>query len=691
MTALDRRPAGAFASGFYVFACVFFAVGYTVRTVSAILLFAVFLSVLFIGRIPYRRGICALVAGVFAASLFSCAVVDIRIPSVKDVPSGECAVTGTVEEVRYRSSWSGIYTVESEYGKLILTCGNGELTLGDRISCTAKFTEDDEYLEYTKADGMFLSAEAVGEVSLDGYSNELGIKTARLRERLSSTLRSAMSDRSGGFAASLLLGDRSVLPDEVNRDFRTLGISHVLALSGTHLTVLFFGISRLIPEKRRILRLAVICPAVILYMALVGFSSSVTRAGIMFIIGMIGSALGKNTDSFTSLSVSVLLICILDPYAPFDVGLQLSYLSVVGLIISGEIVKNFSRGKLFEVVIPSLVVPSVILPLMWLDFGEVSLVSPIANIVMVPVATLLIPLCAVLIILSTIPRLFLPLSSAADEIISRFLGYAESWAEAADPVLPLGGTLSAVIFLLLVAVLACAILSSGKARTVLSCLPCILVCAALLSSQIFYTRSNETLSVCLASKGDDSAVSIVKDGYHILVDVGRYPSAVKSAVRKGTPYGSERIDALFITKPYKSQNLILNEIANNYYLSSLWLPAWDNAEDAATAAFIREEAENMGISVYTYIPGEILNFGECEFAAPKYGKSLKEAEFSVTYGTDTIIYSGGTLSGGGLVIVSKSAAILSDAVSDNAYVTDLGMIRVGVEASPVIFTKEELQ
>ncbi len=678
MSALDRRSAGVFASVFYIVSCVLFSVDFITRICALIIGPLLALAVWAVSRKGgIRRSVCAVVFGILISSVFSWVTVDIVIPKMSEFDENEICITGTVTQVRYRSSYGGIYTVDSDAGTLTLNCENGELSLGDIITCTVQFGHmDDEYVRYSRPEGVFLCAEAVDEVSVSGYDGSLKTASARLRAGLSAKLQSEMSEKTGGFAASLLLGDKSVLDDSVSRDFRTLGISHVLALSGTHLTLLFYGLSRLIPDKRRVMKPFVICTLVILYMALTGFSASVTRAGIMFIMAVLGMSIGRKTDSFTSLSVSVFLICLFCPWAPFDVGLQLSYLSVVGLIIGSELVNKLPVdretffGRMLVKLIPAFTVPSVILPLMWLYFGSVSLVSPIANLILVPIASAFIPVSAVLLILSWVPGLFVPLSSVTDVLINGFLRIAEYVAEFCGPSFSLTGTATAIFVLLFVLSVIAAVIFFGRLRRVFVSASCVLMCLIFAASQFYVNRMNGGISVYFASNKNDEALCVVTEGYNILIDMCMYPSAVESAASLGSVYGSDSIDALFITKPYGSHRRILAEIGNNYYLESIWLPCTDNEKDSADAAALASEAENMGIEVYTYFPGETLSFGNCEFVAPTPAGGTRAVDFSLKYNGKTVLYSGCPNDG------SADVNIVGNAGSKNRVLPELAGVTV---------------
>lgn len=711
METLERRPLGTFASAFYIFSCVISAVGADGRMWATALIFAGFACVLFLKiKIPFRRAVTAIAAGMLAATVFSGFAVDVKLAEKQSLSAEERDIVGTVTSVRYASSWEGCYTVKTDGMKVILTSDNCELASGDMISCTVVYDGidlSDDNGRYLLSDGVVLSCTSVGDVSVIGRDRGAEVSLAELRGRLSAKLRSSMSAESGGFAAALLLGDRSHLADEVTRDFRCLGISHVLALSGTHLTMLFSFVGGLFSDRRKLLRLLVLCPAVLFYMLLTGFSPSVVRAGIMFIIAAVSSVFAKKADSFTSLSVAVLLICILNPYSVFDIGLMLSYAAVIGLVISGEIRRKLFQGRssvatrILGALIPAFVVPAVLLLLMWFTFGEVSLVSPAANVILVPVISAFIPVLAVLLLMSWLPALFIPLSAAADVLISGVLDGVQLAAESIDPMLSLKGRLPLAMMALFVLFAMVAALFCGKNRRIAAYLSVMLLCFTLVAAQLCSDSYNRGMTVCYSAVKTDEAVYVISEGHNILIDIGRYPSAVKEAAKLGSVYGSDKIDALILTHIDRSHILALAEICSNYYLSSLWVPA---SEEPEIAYSLKNEAESRGVEVYTYVPGEYFAFGDCTFVAPSLNGSA--VSFSLEYDGQSFLYSSesdasfdsdvnvvgvhGTRVSGtlpisyGKMIVPTAGAVSFDSVPDSTFVTDTALVRFRKWQAPFV-------
>ncbi len=214
------------------------------------------------------------------------------------------------------------------------------LSIGDKVSFNCILSDfSDETRDYYFSDGI--SAEA-GEISdfkiTEKTEGTLSTKIQKIREILRRKAMLMSDAESGTLLGALLTGERSQLSSELRLNFRRIGISHVLALSGMHLAILTLAIERLlklarVPKRIRKLSSIVFC---LLYMYFVGFSVSVVRAGIMLLLNAFLFLIFESRDSITSLSVAVFLIILFTPYAVYDVALWLSAFATLGVIIAAD-------------------------------------------------------------------------------------------------------------------------------------------------------------------------------------------------------------------------------------------------------------------------------------------------------------------------------------------------------------------
>lgn len=145
---------------------------------------------------------------------------------------------------------------------------------------------------------------------------------------------SCMDENQASIIKGILLGDSSSINDEIQENFRTCSISHILAVSGMHVSYIVIAINILLITrvgKRKIRFFTIIFLA--FYMFVTGFSPSVVRASIMSIIVMGAGILYRKNDVWTSIAISLFFILIYNPFLIENIGLQFSYIGTIGIMI----------------------------------------------------------------------------------------------------------------------------------------------------------------------------------------------------------------------------------------------------------------------------------------------------------------------------------------------------------------------
>ncbi len=147
-----------------------------------------------------------------------------------------------------------------------------------------------------------------------------------------------LSKQSYGVASALFLGIRDGIDDEVNNAYRSAGATHVLAVSGLHVGILSWIIAYIFGflknnKNTKYIYLSLILSILFGYAFLTGLSASVLRASVMFGIVQIGQTFSKHSNIYNNLSFSAIILLIFSPYLLFEVGFQLSYLAVLGIVL----------------------------------------------------------------------------------------------------------------------------------------------------------------------------------------------------------------------------------------------------------------------------------------------------------------------------------------------------------------------
>lgn len=202
--------------------------------------------------------------------------------------------------------------------------------------------------------------------------------------------------------AGMAFGFKSGIPVEITRMFRGLGVSHLLAVSGLHTALLaqvLLAFLRFLKVPRRAAPLMT-AGFVLLFVALTGFTPSAVRAGVMSMVLLVGLAVGREPDSLNSLGLALLVITLPNPYAVCDVGLLLSAAATFGILALYPPMKRATADRLREnggfrallarpvgAVTVTLAATLPTLPVLLLNFGTLSLISPLSNLLMVPVSS----------------------------------------------------------------------------------------------------------------------------------------------------------------------------------------------------------------------------------------------------------------------------------------------------------------
>ena len=244
-----------------------------------------------------------------------------------------------------------VETVDREAASLRVECASlPTCSPGDRVKGRfALETPDDTSRLNALADGIALNAAYEKGFAQLGQSTSFRARTARLQKRLSAALRQGMASGPAGVLAAMVTGDRTHLSKELRTAYRGAGLSHVLVVSGMHVSILCGDVlGRLLPNRKKRLRgytgrrVRALFSAVLalLLVGVTGFTPSVLRAAGAVWLSALGVWVYGPPDALTSLGVAGVLMTAGNSYAVCDVGFQLSFAAVVGTLAGGAVVRR---------------------------------------------------------------------------------------------------------------------------------------------------------------------------------------------------------------------------------------------------------------------------------------------------------------------------------------------------------------
>ena len=215
-----------------------------------------------------------------------------------------------------------------------------------------------------------------------------------LRMRMFQVYDEILPPREAGMLKSMLLGERSDLDTDLNELLRDAGISHILTISGMHVSFLAIMVLKLLEFARvdKTPRVVATLAFLLFYCLLVGAPVSAVRATIMASVVLCGMLFKREPDVFVSLALSALAILIFNPLALWTASFQMSFIATMGLAVS---TRSFEAILTLPKTIKGIVVPSVAsafatFPLAALYFHRVPLIGVVVNILIAPFIALLV-------------------------------------------------------------------------------------------------------------------------------------------------------------------------------------------------------------------------------------------------------------------------------------------------------------
>lgn len=239
---------------------------------------------------------------------------------------------------------------------------------------------------YTTSDHYLVTAH--DSTSLRAHSEHLRMKLLRRMQG------GPLERRYAGVAEAMTLGWRGDLEDSLRFQFRDAGIMHLLCVSGLHIGLLaalvggaFFWLGE---ERRgRIIRGSMQLLAVWSFVLLTGTAPATVRAALMFSLFIVSRMMARHTDSMNLLATAALLMLFTNPLLLFNIGWQLSFSAVAGILLARPLIRRY-HNLLWKSATVSLAATLATLPVTLITFHQIHPYFLIANIVIVPLAGLLL-------------------------------------------------------------------------------------------------------------------------------------------------------------------------------------------------------------------------------------------------------------------------------------------------------------
>lgn len=591
-----------------------------------------------------------------------------RVRIINEFYNNEVDITGSVTELRSRTSYSSSYKVRvcSINGNatdllFLLDCEGQTLRRGERFSCravlcpfsemSAGFPEKAVYRSQGMRARLVLCEDSLECLGMEAPS--LFFVFADMRDGTVSRFASYLSDRGAALFSGAFAGDRSYISDSDSLSVLRSGASHLLAVSGMHLSVvvgvLWFFLSKM-GVGVRVRSLSVVLLALI-YALFTGFSPSAVRSLIMLSFTYIGASLGKEGDGLTSLSVAVMLMLSISPNLLFSASLWLSVSATLGILlvspVINELMPHRHRSMISDVLrddaytlplrmvlfiyrtlrewlrmIPVTLLSSVIcgvgacvfsVPFSLAFFGNVSYAAIPCGILLSFVITLTLTLGPVVLVFCHIPFV----ADAASLLGEAFFTITQFFSSIDGVYINAKyASVYCVIFLFASAVLICSVRCDSKKPVLYLCICCYVltfVCSEI-SERVEYSSAGivYTEGDCLMLRGDEGLCAVDMGGGSI--------SALRRSLSQSDILRENDISAFVFTQISSKHEQLVQYLVTNYHVDTLYFPhsPSDDVSERLLAAEKTAEEYSVSVSYYSYGQKLLADGVRVEVSVPVY-------------------------------------------------------------------------
>lgn len=463
--------------------------------------------------------------------------------------------TGAVIDTDIRSGDRACYTLLTNIAGHRVTIDwyapDYGLKIGDTVTLDAELTQiqpDYRYhtAEYQAGFGRYLR---IYDANLQDVRQDTGFSLRRVlhdyRQRIAVQIQTALPPEDAGLLCAMLFGDKTVLSTETVRTLNQTGIGHITAVSGLHLvffcTALAWILNRLGLPARLVFLLHI--PAIALFILLTDSSVSVYRAAVMILLARSAVLFGRHGSTLRALCLAMFLCTAAAPYVIGSVSFWLSVSGVFGIgILAPYMTKHLKCRREIRTFLSLYCVAAAVFPASVLLCGESSLLSPVCNLILIPICTFILYLGFALLLTGGLAAFLLPIAGVLCRTVRVIAGALSdlpfSHLTISEHALHIAVIISTILLLIF---LLCRMPPKQLAKNMLCAL-----CLLLALSFFFQMQTAKQLRIAVLGSGKNAALVISADGRTVIADLSDAPRNAQYVQRYLEQYGITKADALYL-------------------------------------------------------------------------------------------------------------------------------------------------
>lgn len=469
-----------------------------------------------------------------------------------------------------------------------------------------------DYRKYLTGKNIYFQGSANGKNIL--WIKDLPLNLFRLATHtnfiLCEKIDAVFSPECASVLKGVLLGDKSDLSSETEENFRNSGLSHVLAVSGLHLTMITMLLGMLFRKVPRIIKLPILGAVVIAFAFVTGLPASVVRAATMLLMLYIGDLIYAEADGLTSLSLAALLLFAFNPNCIYDTGFVLSFSATLGIILLFDPIK-----RLFPQSVPayfkdcisvSLSAQIGTLPFLALNFGQLTTMSVISNLLVGLLMPIIYVFCTLSLLISSTPILIL-----SEFMLKIFVKWAEFCSNIPGQVIHIPINIFVIIGLFIFTGIAL-VNSIFKNKKIPIALMFISAVFALISSLTEFVPPRDTTLTFLNVGQADCSLLETPDGNKFLVDCATDSMGKNEIVEYLYRNGILSLDGIFISHFNDDHSGGIINILKDIKTNVVYIP---DTKDIGQAQYdLMQYAHNNDITLIPLSEGDTISVSDLEIS-----------------------------------------------------------------------------
>lgn len=209
------------------------------------------------------------------------------------------------------------------------------------------------------------------------------------RNWFSARVKKYLPEEESQLALAYTAGMKSELKNEVVDVLRIVGLTHIVVASGTHLSIITEFVRKIFGRLSKFASIFFSILFVLLFGGVIGWTASITRAAIVTIISLLTASVGRKMEAWRIILISMAITLMISPMYIMDLGWQLSFGSFIGILLVSPIITKWLYGekkpnKVVEIMIATVSAQLLLIPIILYHFGAISIISIIANLLILP-------------------------------------------------------------------------------------------------------------------------------------------------------------------------------------------------------------------------------------------------------------------------------------------------------------------